>query len=293
MYRVFKPDIMFRGRGVDMELIGKKIRTLRKNKKMTQEQLAEVLALSPQSVSKWETGLSAPDVELLPIIARYFGITMDELFSYRLDALNYKERFIQFMVDNGVLRFGEFKLKSGRISPYFINTGNYKSGAQISKLGEFYAECIHEHNVETNLLLGNTEKEIPLVISASMILYNRYGEDINYCIDNQMGKTLDAGDNITLLKDTLTSGNTLKETLQKIRGSAGKNVPNVIVSVDRMEKGKHSSKSALQELEKEFGIKIYAIVTIEDIICALEKGVIAGAEYLAPLKKYKEEYGGC
>ena len=94
-----------------MEHIGKKIRSLRKNKKMTQEQLAEVLSVSAQSVSKWETCNSVPDIDLLPIIARYFGVTMDELFGYRLEALNYKERFIRFMADNGVLRFGEFKLK--------------------------------------------------------------------------------------------------------------------------------------------------------------------------------------
>lgn len=276
-----------------MELIGKKIRTLRKNKKMTQEQLAEVLSVSPQSVSKWENGLSVPDIELLPIIARYFGITMDELFNYRLDALNYKERFIRFMVDNGVLRFGEFKLKSGRISPYFINTGNYKSGAQISKLGEFYAECIQEHGIRANLLLGNTSGEIPLIIATSMIMHNKYGVDMNYCIDNAMGKTLDTGDEITLLKDTLTSGDTLKETLQRIKDVARTSIPNVIVSVDRMEKGKHSAMSASQEIEKEFGIKIFSIVTIEDIILAMEKGVIAGTEYLDALRRYQEEYGGC
>ena len=89
--------------------------------------MAEVLSVSSQSVSKWENHLSVPDISLLPIIARYFGITMDELFNYRLDALNYRERFIRFMADNGVLQFGEFQLQRGRISPYFINTGNYKS----------------------------------------------------------------------------------------------------------------------------------------------------------------------
>ena len=159
-------------------MIGTKIQTLRKNKNMTQSQLAEVLSVSSQSISKWENNLSVPDISLLPIIARYFGITMDELFNYRLDALNYKERFIRFMADNGVLQFGEFRLKSGRTSPYYINTGNYKSASQISKLGEFYAECIREHNVESNLLIGNTHREIPIVIATSMTLFNRYGTDI-------------------------------------------------------------------------------------------------------------------
>lgn len=275
-----------------MKSLGKKIRTLRKNKNMTQEQLAEVLSVSAQSVSKWENELSTPEVAILPVIARYFGITMDELFNYRLDALNYKERFIRFMVDNGVLKFGEFKLRSGRISPYFINTGNYKSGSQISKLGEFYAECIREHNVSGNLLVGNTGQEIPLLIATSMILYSKYGIDINYCIDNEIGKTLDAGDEMTLIRDTLASGNTLRTTLQRIKEEAGKGVSDVIVSVDRMEKGEHSAMSALHEIEKEYGVKIHSIVTLDDIIHALESGVIAGEEYLDAMKRYKEEYGG-
>lgn len=275
-----------------MNSIGKKIRMLRRNKNMTQEQLAEVLSVSAQAVSKWENELSAPDIAVLPVIARYFGITMDELFNYRLDALNYKERFIRFMVDNGVLKFGEFKLQSGRRSPYFINTRNYKSGGQISKLGEFYAECIREHNIDGNLLVGNTSQEIPLIISTGMILYSKYGVDINYGIDNGIGKTLDAGDEMILIKDTLSSGNTLKATLQRIREEAGKSVSDIIVSVDRMERGENSSLSALHEIEKKCGVKIYPIVTMDDIIHALENGVIAGAEYLNAMKRYKEEYGG-
>lgn len=135
-----------------MDLIGKKIKSLRKNKNMTQEQLAEILSVSSQAVSKWENGISAPEIGLLPVIARYFGITMDEFFNYRLDALNYKERFIRFMVDNGVLKFGRFSLQSGRISPYYIDTSNYKSGVQIAKLGKFYAECIRENNIYSDML---------------------------------------------------------------------------------------------------------------------------------------------
>jgi orotate phosphoribosyltransferase len=275
-----------------MELIGTKIQTLRRNKNMTQAQLAEVLSVSSQSVSKWENHLSTPDISLLPIIARFFGITMDELFNYRLDALNYRKRFIRFMADNGVLQFGEFKLQSGRISPYFINTGNYKSASQISKLGEFYAECIREHNVESNLLAGNTHREIPIMIATSMALFNRYGIDMQYSIDSSVGKPLDMRDKVTLIKDTLTSGNTLKANLQAIQNNTGKCVSDVIVSVDRMEKSAESSQSARKEIERTYNVHIHAIVTLDDIIRAVENGIVGGMEHIDSIKRYREKNGG-
>lgn len=274
-----------------MELIGTKIQVLRK-KNMTQSQLAEVLSVSSQSVSKWENNLSVPDISLLPIIARYFGITMDELFNYRLDALNYKERFIRFMADNGVLQFGEFKLQSGRISPYFINTGNYKSASQVSKLGEFYAECMRENNVDSNLLIGNTHREIPIMIATSMVLFNRYGIDINYSIDSSVGKRLETSDRVTFIKDTLTSGHTLSTNLQALQADTRQNVSDVIVSVDRMEKGNGLLLSARHEIEKTFDVKIHAIVTLNDIIRAVENGIVGGMEHLDAIKRYREKYGG-
>lgn len=274
-----------------MKSIGQKIRTLRKNKNLTQEQLAEALSVSAQSVSKWENLISTPDVTLLPVIARYFGITMDELFNYRLDALTYKERFIRFMADNGVLRFGEFRLQSGRVSPYFLNTGDYRSGSQITKLGEFYARCISEHNIPGNMLVGNTNKDIPLMVSTGMVLYQRYGVDINYSVVNSIGKKPEAKDEMILIQDALTSGNTLKENLWKVKKVAGKHPSNVIVSLDRMERSEHSPYSALHEIEREFEIRIYPVITAEDVIHALENGVIAGVDYLEAMKKYQKKYG--
>lgn len=132
------------------------------------------------------------------------------------------------MADNGVLQFGKFRLQSGRLSHYFINTGKYQSAGQITKLGEFYAECMREHNINTNLLAGNTHQEIPIMIAAGMTLFSRYGIDIPYSIDDSVGHD----------------------------------------------------------------VKIHSIVTLDDIIHAIENSVIGGTEYLSAIKQYKEEYGG-
>jgi len=272
--------------------IGTRIQTLRHSKNITQAHLAEVLSVSSQSVSKWENNISLPDISLLPAIARYFGITMDELFNYRLDALNYKEQFIRFMADNGVLRFGKFRLQSGRISPYYINTGNYRSAGQIAKLGEFYAECMRENNVECSLLAGNTHREIPIVMATGMIMFTKYGRDIHYSIDQDVGKPPESGDRITLIKDTLTSGNTLKANLAALRTHAQPLVSDVVVSVDRMERGENSPLSARHEIERKHGVNIHAVVTLDDIICAISNGIIGGMEYLDAIIQYRERYGG-
>ncbi len=273
-----------------MEIIGNKIRTLRKNKNMTQEELAEVLLVSPQAVSKWENGQSVPDVELLPVIARYFGITMDEFFNYRLDALSYKERFIRFMTDNGVLKFGQFELNSGRLSPYYIDTGCYKSAAQIAKLGEFYADCIRENNLRTQLLYGDNGKTTPLVVSVSMVLYNKYGMDINYCIHNELGTFLKPGMEVVIIEDTLTSGDSLKKAIEELK-QMGVKVSGIVVSVDRQEKDAKRLGNAREHIEKEYGVKVFSIVNLEDIINAMRNGVI-GAGHLDAMIAYQNEYGG-
>ena len=295
LYCIFK---MLRVRYDDAERsgfmlnIGTRIQALRRNRNITQAQLAEVLSVSSQSVSKWENNLSLPDISLLPEIARYFGITMDELFNYRLDALNYRERFIRFMADSGALRFGAFRLQSGRISPYYINTGNYRRASQIAKLGEFYAECMRENNVECSLLAGNTHREIPIVMATGIVMFTKYGHDIHYSIGSGAGKPPEAGDRIALIKDTLTSGNTLKANLEALKCGGKPLVTDVIVSVDRMERGESSPLSARHEIENAYGIKIHAIVTIDDIIRALKNGIISGAEHLDAVVNYRDKFGG-
>lgn len=217
-------------------------------------------------------------------------------------ALTYKQQFIKFMVENGVLKFGEFTLKSGRKAPYFINTGNYKSGAQLSKLGEYYAQCIADNGISADTLVGPAYKGIPLAVTTAVSLYNKFGKDLNYCFDRKevkdhgegglfVGKQLTDGERVILIEDVMTSGKALREMLPKLKQAANVEIAGMVISVDRMERGLESSLSAVQEVYKEFGVKVYSIVTMADIISAIEDGTIEGKEYLEKMKEYRKTYG--
>lgn len=216
--------------------------------------------------------------------------------------LNYKQRFIKFMVENGVLTFGEFTLKSGRKAPYFINTGNYKTGAQLARLGEYYAECIVDNGIEGETLVGPAYKGIPLAVTTAVALWNNHGKDLNYCFDRKevkdhgegglfVGKQLKDGEKVILVEDVMTSGKALREMLPKLEAAAKVNVTGMVISVDRQEKALNSDLSAVQEAYREFGIKVYSIVTMEDIISAIEEGIIEGRQYLEKMKEYRAVYG--
>ena len=214
----------------------------------------------------------------------------------------YKEEFIRFMVNNGVLKFGEFTLKSGRIAPYFINTGNYKTGKQLAKLGEYYAACIQENGLEAETLVGPAYKGIPLSVTTAIALYNQYEKELNYCFDRKevkdhgegglfVGKQLVDGEKVIIIEDVMTSGKALREILPKLEAAAKVEVVGMIISVDRMEKALNSDLSAVKEAKKEFGIDVYSVVTMNDIIEAIEKGIIDGKEYLPAMYKYRNVYG--
>ena len=214
----------------------------------------------------------------------------------------YKEQFIRFMVDNGVLKFGEFTLKSGRIAPYFINTGNYKTGKQLAKLGEYYATCIKENGLDAETLVGPAYKGIPLSVATAVALYNKYEKEVNYCFDRKevkdhgegglfVGRQLVDGEKVIIIEDVMTSGKALGEILPKLAAAANVEVVGMIISVDRMEKALNSDLSAVKMAKEEYGIDVYSVVNMNDIIEAIEQGVIEGKEHLPAMYAYRETYG--
>ncbi|MBE6838269.1 MAG: orotate phosphoribosyltransferase [Ruminococcus sp.] len=215
--------------------------------------------------------------------------------------MTYKEQFIKFMTECGVLTFGDFTLKSGRKAPYFINTGNYNTGRQLAKLGEFYAECIKENNIEVETLFGPAYKGIPLAVACASALYNKYDTEVYYCFDRKeakdhgeggviVGKKLADKEKVVIIEDVITAGTAIRQVLPVLKAAADVDITGMVISVDRMEKGQ-GELSAVQEVYKEFGIKIYPIVTVQDIIDAIKNGVIEGQEYLDKMLEYRKTYG--
>lgn len=216
--------------------------------------------------------------------------------------MSYKNEFIKFMAECGVLTFGDFTLKSGRKAPYFINTGNYRTGSQICRLGGFYADCIAENKIEADLLFGPAYKGIPLAVSAASALYSKYNIDLGYCFDRKeekdhgeggvfVGRKPADGDRVIIIEDVMTSGKALKETYPKLTSAANVQVKDMVISVDRMEKALDSDLSAVQAAYKEYGITVHSIVTINDIIAAAEEGIINADGYVDKMKEYRKVYG--
>lgn len=216
--------------------------------------------------------------------------------------MTYKQQFIKFLSDCNVLKFGSFKLKSGRVAPYFLNAGEYKTGAQLKKLGEFYAECIRENAIEADTLFGPAYKGVPLSLAATLALYEKYGKNVNFCFDRKeikdhgeggmfVGKQPEDGEKIVIIEDVMTSGKALKEVLPKLKGAADVEITGMVITVDRMEKGLNTERSAVQEAYLEHGVRVYSIVNIIDIIEAIESGVIEGKEHVPAIREYLKEYG--
>ena len=219
----------------------------------------------------------------------------------------YKEEFIDFMLESSVLRFGDFVTKSGRKTPFFINTGYYRTGQQLLKLGRFYAAAIEEaFGGSVDVLFGPAYKGIPLAVAAACGLYEEYGRDVRYCANRKevkdhgdkgilLGSPLGDGDRVVIVEDVTTAGTSIRETVPILRAQADTELLGLVVSVDRMERGT-GEKSALREIGEEFGMKTCAIVTMEEVISYLDGLAAAGKPVIEPeirrlIDAYYEQYG--
>jgi orotate phosphoribosyltransferase len=227
------------------------------------------------------------------------GILFETKFIIRRVMLDYKSDFIFFMARAGALTFGDFTTKSGRKSPYFINTGMYSQGEQISQLGRFYADCIQNHITVTTstVLFGPAYKGIPLATAAAVALAER-GINTRYCFNRKevkdhgeggslVGHPLGNSDRVLIVEDVITAGTALREVLPIIQ-SAGASVDGLIISVDRMERGMGQT-TAIQEIKNEFSIITYPIVTVKDIIACLHNRPVDGKILLDDGIKMKME----
>ena len=220
---------------------------------------------------------------------------------------NYKEQFIEFMVESQVLKFGDFTLKSGRKSPFFMNAGAYVTGTQLRKLGEFYAKAIHDnYGLDFDVLFGPAYKGIPLTVATSMVISELYGKDVRYCSNRKevkdhgdtgilLGSKLKDGDRVVIIEDVTTSGKSIEETFPILKSQADVEVVGLIVSLNRMERGK-GEKSALEEIKDLYGFPTAAIVSMKDVVERLWNRECMGSVVIddtlkAAIDSYYEQYG--
>lgn len=219
----------------------------------------------------------------------------------------YKKEFIEFMVDSNVLKFGEFTLKSGRKSPFFMNAGSYVTGSQLSKLGEYYAKAIYGHyGKDFDVLFGPAYKGIPLAVATTMAFYNLYGKDIKYCSNRKevkdhgdtgilLGSPIKDGDKVVIIEDVTTSGKSIEETFPIIAQQGNVEILGLMVSLNRLERGK-AQKSALDEIKEIYHFDTNAIVTMAEVVEHLYNKPYNGNIYIDDAMKkaidlYYEQYG--
>ena len=212
-----------------------------------------------------------------------------------------KKEFIEFMMESDVLRFGDFVTKSGRNTPYFVNTGNYKTGKQIATLAKFYAALIKE-TVGDNFdcMFGPAYKGIPLAAATSAALYNEYEIDKPYFFNRKeekdhgeggslVGYKPQDGDRVVIIEDVITAGTAIRETIPILTGAADVTVPDMFISVNRCEVGQTPGKTAIMEVMEDVGINVHAIVTVQDIYEYLKQDG-GYADVLAHMERYMEQY---
>lgn len=217
--------------------------------------------------------------------------------------MSYKNEFIDFMIESDVLKFGDFTLKSGRKSPFFMNAGAYVTGSQLKKLGEYYAKAIHEHyGDDFDVLFGPAYKGIPLGVATVIAFSNLYGKEIRYCSNRKeekdhgdagilLGSKIKDGDRVVIIEDVTTSGKSIEETFPIIEAQGDVEILGLMVSLNRMEKGLSSDKCALDEIKEKYGFDANAIVSMDEVVEYLtEKGQL-DEDIKKRIEEYYETYG--
>ncbi len=224
-----------------------------------------------------------------------------------MELAEYKQAFIDLMLDCGVLTFGDFTTKSGRRTPYFINSGNFNTGRGVGRLGEFYATALMAHaGGRFDNLYGPAYKGIPLASVTAAALYREHGQDVSYTFNRKevkdhgeggvfVGHKYKGGERIVIIEDVITAGTSVRESIPLLQAAADVELVALIVSVDRMEKGQ-GEKSALQEVQEDYGMDAFAIVTLDEIVAYLRQPGTAAAmtiddELYGRILAYREQYG--
>jgi orotate phosphoribosyltransferase len=218
---------------------------------------------------------------------------------------DYQREFIEFAIEKQVLRFGEFTLKSGRVSPYFFNAGMFKTGGDLARLGRFYAATLMDAKIDFDLVFGPAYKGIPIATTTTVALFDHHNIDVPYCFNRKEAKTHGEGGSlvgaelegkIMLVDDVITAGTAIRESMEIIKAH-GAQLSGVLIALDRQEKGQ-GELSAIQEVERDFGTQVAAIVTLGDVVTYLEEKVEEQGtdnselvENLASIKKYRLNYG--
>ena len=218
---------------------------------------------------------------------------------------DYQREFIEFAIEKQVLRFGEFTLKSGRVSPYFFNAGMFKTGGDLARLGRFYAASLMDAKIDFDLIFGPAYKGIPIATTTTVALYDHHNMDVPYCFNRKEAKTHGEGGSlvgadlegkIMLVDDVITAGTAIRESMEIIKAH-GAQLSGVLIALDRQEKGQ-GELSAIQEVERDFGTQVASIVTLGDVVTFLEDKLAEQgaensvlAENLASIKKYRLDYG--
>ena len=211
---------------------------------------------------------------------------------------NYQRDFIEFAIKQGVLKFGEFTLKSGRVSPYFFNAGLFNTGKALAEIGRFYAAALEDAGVDYDVIFGPAYKGIPLATTLSVALFDKYGKDVPYVFNRKEAKAHGEGGTLVgsplegrvlIVDDVITAGTAIREVMSMIEAAPGAVPAATLIALDRQEKGK-AEESAIQEVERDYGIPVISIVTLEQVLAYVADQPEL-TQYAVSIEAYREKYG--